>query len=207
MRVRVKICGITNVEDALMCVRHGVDALGFIFYKKSSRCIVPRQARTVIDALPALIGKVGVFVDEKKEIVEEIAAATGIDTLQFHGRESAAYCRHFRKRYKVIKAFFPRDLSAIDDMKRYAVDAYLLDLPLEDKKERPEVMLDLAFIKDVIREFERCMFSGGINPDNVRDILSVIRPYAIDLARGVEDLPGKKDEELVRDLMRKVING
>jgi len=204
MRVRVKICGITNVDDAGVCVRCGVDALGFIFYKKSSRCILPRQARTVIESLPALVSKVGVFVDEKKEAVEEIAAVAGLDTLQFHGKESPAYCRHFRKRYKVIKTFFPRDPSVMDEMKRYGVDGYLLDLPLEEKKERPELVLDLALVNDIIRTFDRCFFSGGIHPGNVSDILSIIRPYAIDLARGVEDLPGKKDEQLVRELMRKV---
>jgi phosphoribosylanthranilate isomerase len=204
MNVRVKICGITDKDDALMCVRHGVDALGFIFYKKSSRCVMPRQARAVITALPALVSKVGVFVDEKKEVVEEIAAATGIDTLQFHGKESPAYCRYFLRRYKVVKAFFPRDTSVSEEMKRYQVDGYLLDLPLEDKAENPDLTLDLAFVNDILREFDRCIFSGGITPDNIGDILSVIRPYAIDLARGVEDLPGKKDEMKVKELMKRV---
>jgi phosphoribosylanthranilate isomerase len=202
--MRVKICGITDLDDALMCERYGADALGFIFYAKSPRNVTPKNAQKIVASLGCLVQTVGVFVDEKKEAVDEIAAAVGLDVLQFHGCETPVYCDYFSKKYKVMKTFFPKNDKVLDEMQKYKVDAYLLDIPFEDKKAAPQAQLDTAFVKAIVAQNKKCIFSGGITPQNVKEILSSVTPYAIDVARGVESMPGKKDESLVRELMKAV---
>jgi len=200
--IRVKICGITNLEDALFCAYEGVDALGFIFYKKSPRYISFSSAERIAKKLGPFVSKVGVFVNEDKKKILKIACDIGLDVVQLHGEEDKDFCDFLRKKIKVIKAFFPKKFSL--EFKRYKVDAYLFDVRLEDKLRKREDSLGEEIIKRLsffARE-RRIIISGGLNCQNIKRVLSKIQPYAVDVARGVEKCPGKKDKELVKKFIR-----
>jgi phosphoribosylanthranilate isomerase len=204
IKTRVKVCGIKEKEDAFICLDAGVQALGFIFYPKSPRYVLPNQARKIIDSLPCFISRVGVFVDDKQDNIEEIAAYTGIDTVQLHGRESAALCRRLRKRFRVIKSFFPKDEGFVGDYSRYKVDGMLFDIPLSEKQKNPDRVLDSGLINKLTKKIDFLILSGGLSPFNVNKLIREFCPYAVDVARGVERFPGKKDSKLVKEFVKAV---
>lgn len=193
--VRVKICGITNLSDAQAAVNAGAWALGFIFYKKSPRYILPAKAKKIIDALPPFVTPVGVFVNEKEAVVHKVCRLTGITTVQFHGEETPAYCGRF-KDYKVIKAFRVREGSDFTAIKRYKSDTFLFDTFQESlaggtgKTFNWDLLKGQKFAKPFI-------LSGGLNPTNVRQAIDALSPYAVDVSSGVEKSPGIKDHSLV----------
>lgn len=198
--VKVKICGITNIEDALFCSQAGADALGFIFYRQSPRYITPQKAKKIINKVGPFVSCVGVFVNEDKEKVSRIADYLNLDALQFHGRESYAYCRYFMRRFRVIKVFFPPELPKRAFVK---VDAYLFDVKIEDKG-KGRTIKD-SFLKEIKAiKSQKIILSGGITPANVSKLISRMKPYAVDTASGVEVSPGKKDKKMVVDFIRKV---
>src|SRR3989338_6754106 len=125
-KVKIKICGITNLSDARDAVKSGADALGFVFFAKSPRYISPAKARGIIKRLPRRVNRVGVFVNEKPERVRRIARQSGLETLQFHGEETNSYCQKFPG-YKIIKAFRIKDASSLKGIVGYRVDGYLMD--------------------------------------------------------------------------------
>lgn len=203
--VKTKICGVTNLEDARLCSSLGADALGFIFYSKSPRYIHPSKAQEIIRKLDPFIVKVGVFVDEKKEVVSDISQQLQLDALQFHGHESVRFCSFFKKKYKVVKTFFPKDELFLEDLERYNVDAYLFDVKWEEKLEGNR-RLKKSILKK-ISEFgrtRRVIISGGLTPENISSVLEIVTPYAVDVASGVESFPGKKDKGLVKEFLLKV---
>jgi phosphoribosylanthranilate isomerase len=196
--VRVKICGITRVEDAFTAVKAGASALGFVFYKKSPRYISPSKARRIIDALPPFISIVGVFVNEKQGAIVDIAGFCGLDAIQLHGDEDCHTCHRF-KRYglKIIKGFRVGDTFNYDAIQAYKVNAHLFD----------------AYDKDVYggtgKNFQwnllaghkprvPVILSGGLTPENVCEAVRLVKPYAVDVSSGVEKSPGVKDPELIR---------
>lgn len=192
---RVKICGITNLKDALAAVQCGVDALGFVF-ADSPRKIEPADAKKIIFEIPPFVTTVGVFVDAPAEQVWEIALSCRLDALQFHGNESPEYCRGFDK--GVIKAFRVKDRSIIDEIARYHVDAYLLDSSSGGGTGK-------RFNWDLVREIEdRIILAGGLTPENVGEAIRRIRPYAVDISTGVERSPGKKDHHKIEEFIRNV---
>ncbi|MBC7329560.1 phosphoribosylanthranilate isomerase [bacterium] len=189
--LRVKICGITNLEDALMAVELGADALGFIF-ADSPRRIDREKARKIISKLPPFITAVGVFVNERRELVEEIANECGLDALQFHGEETPDYCSQFRK--KVIKAFKIRTKDDLERLRYYDVSAYLLDSSVRGTSFNWDLLIGFRSEKPII-------LAGGLNPDNISSALSKFLPYGIDVSSGVEEYPGKKDREKLKKFM------
>jgi phosphoribosylanthranilate isomerase len=202
--LKVKICGITNTEDALMCAKEGSDALGFIFTKKSPRYISYKDAKRIIKELDPFTAKVGVFLDAPKEEVLEAASDIGLDILQFHGGESAAYCNIFRQKFKVIKVFFPESTALKPKVASYKVDAFMFDMRLEDKQKGKKTLPKevLKEITALIKKGERVIVSGGLNVENVAKVKK-LSPYAVDVASGVEAFLGKKDKSLVRKFIRK----
>ena len=206
MDVKIKICGIKNLEDALFCVKEGVDALGFIFYPKSKRFIKPIEARNIVKKLPCFMNKVGVFIDSPKEKVLRIADFVGLDTLQFHGSESPGYCREFRKRFKVIKTFFSNTQGLTSLISKYQVDGILLDIPLENKEIFPQASLDSAIIRTLVGKFNYLILSGGLTVENVGYFVRRFKPYGVDVARGVEKYPGKKDKSLIKKFIGEIKN-
>ena len=193
--VKVKICGITNKEDALLAAELGAWALGFIFYKKSPRAIAPFKARKIIEELPPFVVPVGVFVNQKEGAVKDIANFCGIKTLQFHGDETPQYCKRF-KEYKIIKAFRVKEDFDISNLSQFPAAAYLFDTYQEDtyggsgKTFNWDVIKDKKFNKPVI-------LSGGLNPENIASAIKEVCPYAVDVSSGVEEFPGKKSEKLL----------
>ncbi len=202
--VRVKICGIRNIVEGEMCVSAGVHALGFVF-AASPRKVTPAQAAAVIKSLPPLVAKVGVFVEEEVQVVREIAAFCGLDTLQFHGDESVDYCTHFAG-YKVIKALPVDAAFSAGQSLAYRVDALLLDTAYPDKRGGGGKSFNweraAAFkLADISRR--PLILAGGLTPDNVEHALETCRPYAVDVSSGVESR-GQKDPQKIRIFMEKV---
>lgn len=196
-RVKVKICGITSLEDALMAAALGADAVGFIF-ARSKRQISSSEARKIIERLPAFVTAVGVFMDQPLETVQHIADEAGIDVIQLHGSESPEYCGKFNRR--IIKRFdIPLDESTdtlMSKMEAYQVTAYLLDPGAGEGQVfdwEQAVGLDFPLI-----------IAGGLTPNNVRQAIQIVRPYGVDVSSGVELSPRKKDPEKVKRFIEEV---
>jgi len=190
--VRVKICGITNLEDALLAAEMGADALGFIFYPPSPRSIEPDSARGIIDQLPPFVTTVGVFVDENATTVKELAAAVGLDWLQLHGQESPEYCRSLGLR--VIKAFRIQDEASLAPLAAYrdAAQAFLLDACRPGRMGGTGETFDWRLAREALK-YGPIILAGGLTPENVGQAIKMAAPQAVDVASGVETAPGKKD--------------
>ncbi|MFH0754982.1 MAG: phosphoribosylanthranilate isomerase [Candidatus Omnitrophota bacterium] len=191
--VRVKICGITEKDDAFKAIKFGADALGFVFHKKSPRYVSPSRARNIISILPPFVTTVGIFANERLGAVNDIAMFTGLSAVQIHGDEDHHYC-HRLKRYhfKIIKAFRVDATFNFDSIKRFDVDGILFDAYQENVfggtgKTFNWQQLQLADIK---RPF---ILSGGLNQENILDAVKMLNPYAVDVSSGIESEPGKKD--------------
>jgi len=192
---RIKICGITTIEDGLAAVRCGADALGFVF-AESRRQVTPERVWEIVRRLPPFVATVGVFVDEPAEWVEKIARECRLTALQFHGHESPDYCRGFDR--AVIKAFGVKDGSVHEEMARYRVDACLLDSWRGGGTGR-------SFDWEMIGNAgERIILAGGLTPKNVVEAIRMIRPYAVDVSSGVEASPGVKDHTKMEAFVRHV---
>ncbi len=196
LMVKVKICGITNVEDALMAVELGADAIGFVFYSKSPRCVDKETAREIIKSLPPFVSKVGVFVDEKEDVVREIRDYCGLTLLQFHGNESSEYCARF---CNVIKAFRVKDKSSLLQVREYEpyVSAVLFDTYKEGIAGGTGDVFDLGVFRGV--SFGKpVVLSGGMDVSNVGSAVMSVGPYAVDCSSGVESAFGRKDHEKMK---------
>ncbi len=195
--VRIKICGITNLEDALLAARLGAHALGFIFYPKSPRKVEVEAAREIISQLPPFILTVGVFVDEEPQTVRDVATRAGLDWLQLHGKESPEYCRSLGRR--VIKAFRIRDESSLTEVARYrdAVQALLLDTYKKGRVGGTGETFNWNLARQA-QAYGPIIMAGGLTPANVAQAIAAAQPAAVDVASGVEALPGKKDQEKLR---------
>ncbi|MBW1740789.1 MAG: phosphoribosylanthranilate isomerase [Deltaproteobacteria bacterium] len=202
LTVRIKICGITNTEDAVAAAEFGADAIGFVF-APSPRQISPEKAREIIEALPPLVLTVGVFVDEDPEVVASIAAFCHLDLLQFHGKESAAYCRRFGQR--VIKAVRVQNQDRLERCSEYSsvVDALLLDTYAPDRCGGTGLTFDWHLALEAKR-YGRIILAGGLNPDNVAAAIGVAKPYAVDASSGLEKKPGVKDHEKIARFIQTV---
>jgi phosphoribosylanthranilate isomerase len=188
--IKIKICGITNLEDALATAAAGADALGFNFYKKSPRCIKPSKAAEIIDQLPPFIMPVGIFVNEREEKIREIMTSTGIQTVQFHGDESPEFCQRFGGR--VIKAFQVKDKESLKNMAHYRVGAFLLDSYRKGVRGGTGVTFDWH-LAVVAKTFGNVILAGGLTPENVAEAVKLVQPYGVDVAGGVEREKGIKD--------------
>jgi phosphoribosylanthranilate isomerase len=203
--MRIKICGITNLKDALLAAALGADALGFIFYPKSPRALAPEAARAIIQQLPPFISTVGVFVDEEAATVRELAARVGLDWLQLHGKESPEYCRSLGRR--VIKGFRIKDQSSLGDLAIYrdAVQALLLDTYKKGQTGGTGESFDWQLAREA-RQFGPIILAGGLKPDNVARAIKTAQPEAVDVASGVEAAPGEKDPEKLRAFFEAVVS-
>ncbi|MDP3804610.1 MAG: phosphoribosylanthranilate isomerase [Candidatus Omnitrophota bacterium] len=194
---RIKICGITNKTDAVNAAGLGVDMLGFVFYKKSTRYVSAATAEDIINELPFSIGKVGVFVNEPKEDVIKIAEDAGLNMLQFHGDETPEYCNSFKDKYKVIKAFRLNDRNDLKKINDYDTDFYLLDTYKADSIGGTGETFDWKILND-FEILKPVILSGGLTPENVSAAIKEVAPYAVDVSTGVEASPGKKDLTLMK---------
>ncbi len=197
--IKIKICGITNLDDALLAIEYGADALGFIFYAQSRRAITAEKAKGIIDKLPPLTLKIGVFVDEKPEIIRDTMNRCRLDGVQLHGSETPEFCRLFRRR--VIKSFKPESDQHIEGIGDYDVDAFLLDSYHPDMAGGTGTTFDWELAVAAKMFGKPVILSGGLNPENVADAVRLVTPYAIDVASGVESFPGKKDPEKLKNFI------
>lgn len=199
--VRVKICGITNLEDALTSVKAGCNALGFVFYRDSRRYITPKSASEIIKHIPPHILKIGVFVNAREKTIKRIAKLCRLNILQFHGNESLGFCSKFRG-YKVIKAFRVKDKIVPRQILKYKTFAYLFDTFVETKSGGAGKKFNWKLIKHIGGITRPTFLSGGLTADNVKKAIEVVQPDWVDVCSFVEARPGKKDYKKVREFIK-----
>lgn len=205
---KVKICGITNLEDALLSAKFGADALGFNFYEKSPRYILPEKAREIIEQLPERVLKVGVFVNESLEKIIEIAQITKLDALQLHGEETPEFARELKQKtnLEIIKAFRVSPKFKHEDVLQYEVDAILLDAYNPQEHGGTGETFDWEIAKKVQEIFPKMYLAGGLSADNVGSAIRQKKPYAVDACSKLETEKGKKDKIKIVNYIRRAKN-
>ncbi len=194
----VKICGITNLDDALAAFKAGADALGFNFYARSARYITPENAREIIKRLPEDLLTVGIFVNEDLETVQRVATTAGIKALQLHGDESPEYCKKL-KVYHVIKVFAAGPEFTLERLSDFDVPAIMLDT--FDKSGiggGTGRVSDWSLAAKATTRFPKVYLAGGLSPENVVEAIAFVKPYAVDACSLLESSAGRKDHERVR---------
>ena len=202
MSTWVKICGITNREDAQTAVEARADALGFVFYEKSLRHMTIPGAAGISKQLPGFIMRVGVFVNALKQEVVRAIGECGLNLLQFHGDEPPEYCSQFG--LMSMKAFRMRDAGTLRELTKYQTNAWLLDAysPEAAGGTGEKFNWDLAV---EAQKFGKPIFlAGGLTPENVAEAVRKVRPFGVDVSSGVEISPGKKDPAKVRAFINAV---
>ncbi|MFH1853925.1 MAG: phosphoribosylanthranilate isomerase [Candidatus Omnitrophota bacterium] len=207
-RVRVKFCGITSSIDAEKAVEVGVDSLGFIFFKDSSRYVTPEYAEAIIKDMPPFVTTAGVFVNEDLRFIEECVERCGLNAVQLHGDEDSKYCTRFKqlkfKGVKLIKAIRVKDKQSIYSIENCQADAILLDSYEVGMYGGTGKSFDRS-LAILAKEYgRRLIISGGLSPDNVYSIIKEIKPYGVDVSSGIESSPGKKNVELMEEFTREV---
>jgi phosphoribosylanthranilate isomerase len=196
---KVKICGITTLDDALMAVQAGADALGLVFFEKSPRHVDLERATAIIAGIPPLVQVVGLFVNAPLELVNETADRCGLDLVQLHGEESPSYCDSVRRR--VMKAFRVRGMESIAALADYRVAGYLLDAYSPDSYGGTGERFDWDCAV-AAKPSGPIILAGGLNADNVASAVRQVAPFAVDVSSGVEAAPGRKDPDMVRNFIR-----
>lgn len=197
---RVKICGITSREDALAAIDAGADALGFMFFPPSPRHLTVEAARSIIEALPPFVARVGVFVDATAEVIRQTAAACGLDTLQLHGSESPDFCRDLAP-FPILKAFRVRGPESLTQLPAFANHAWLLDSYVAGTLGGTGQTFNWDLAATAVRQGGRVILAGGLTAANVAAAVTAVRPWAVDVSSGVESAPGRKDPSKVRDFI------
>ncbi|MBI3313858.1 MAG: phosphoribosylanthranilate isomerase [Candidatus Omnitrophica bacterium] len=199
---KVKICGNTNIEDAKAAISFGADYIGFIF-TESKRKIDSLAAHGIIRQLPHYKNFVGVFCNQPKNEVKRIAQELGLKILQFHGDETARYCQYFMDEgFEVIKTFHIKDAMSLKRLDEYNVTSFLFDTYSKDSKGGTGIPFDWKLIGDRPFVHEKLFIAGGLNVQNVAEVIEKIKPFAVDVASGVEKSPGRKDLELLEQFIR-----
>ncbi len=205
MRTRVKICGFTQLDNAVAAAKIGIDAIGLVFYRPSPRYVEIAQAAAIARALPAFVSVVALFVDQKQQIIEQVLEQVPVDLIQFHGDESANYCRSFGRPY--IKAVAMRanvDLAVLAEQYH---DASALLLDVFDAKAKGGT--GNCFNWQLIPK--QCalpiILAGGLQPENAKIAIQQVRPYALDVSSGVESAKGIKDIQKIAALITEVNAG
>jgi phosphoribosylanthranilate isomerase len=189
VKVFVKICGITSLDDALACCDAGADALGFNFWPQSKRHITVERAATIARRVPPNVRTVGVFVNPTAEDVDRAFASGAIDLAQLHGDETPEFCGRFAGRY--IKAMRLRDAASLETLAQYPCDLVLVDADTPGYGGSGQ-RADVALAAEAAAA-RRVILAGGLTPDNVGEAIAAVRPYGVDVAGGVEREPGVKD--------------
>jgi phosphoribosylanthranilate isomerase len=197
--IKVKVCGITNAEDAVAAVEAGADALGFLFYKKSPRYIVPAVAGRIIAALPPFVLPVGVFVNEDVASVRSIMDSCGLAIVQLHGDENASYCQELSR--PTMKALRLKDRGSLLALAEYhgrgGVRGFVLDAYFEMAYGGTGQVTDWSLAAEAAKSTP-VLLAGGLTPGNVAEAIRAVRPYGVDVSSGVESAPGRKDHAKVR---------
>jgi phosphoribosylanthranilate isomerase len=197
--VHVKICGITNIDDARAAVNAGADALGFVFYSPSPRYITPEQAGQIIQGLPPFVTTVGLFVDVALDTVNDMARRCGLDRIQLHGRETPEFCRQVTR--PVIKAIRIKNAQSLTPVPNYKVSAYLLDTYVEGALPGGTGASFAWELAARVKPYGPVILAGGLTPENIGVAVAQICPYGVDVSTGVERTPGIKDHHKIRQFI------
>jgi phosphoribosylanthranilate isomerase len=195
--VKIKICGITSIEDAARAAEAGADALGFMFYARTPRCLSIDRAAAIHRALSAPVARVGVFVDPEESFVREAIAACGLDILQFHGEESPEFCRRFAP-HPVWKAFRMAGSASLRALPAYDTAAWLLDAYVPGQPGGSGTQFNWELAVQARQLGRPIVLAGGLAPENVRQAIQQVRPWGVDVSSGVESAPGRKDPARLR---------
>jgi phosphoribosylanthranilate isomerase len=192
---------MTSLEDARQAVEAGADAVGFIFFRKSPRFVKEAEVKKIVKALPPLVTRVGVFVNESTERINRLKESCGLDVVQLHGDEAPSLCRKVRGR--VIKALRVKNADSLKAMAEYDVEGFLLDGYREGEWGGTGETFNWNWVKRA-QPYGPIILAGGLNPANVQEAVRHARPYGVDVCSGVERSPGKKDFQKVRRFIRAV---
>ena len=208
IRTRIKMCGLTREKDVEAGVEAGLDALGFIFYRKSARNVEPGFVRSVVAKMPPFTDCVGVFVDREREEVEELIEYCGLSYAQLHGSEDPKYCKRierFVSPCRVIKAFRVSNESTSEEFAPYApvIHGYLLDTYVKGNAGGTGQTFDWSIIKRLNLQ-RPLILAGGLGPENIEDALRQVQPFGVDVNSGVEIEPGVKDHVKLMQFVQKV---
>ena len=195
---RVKFCGLRHKDDIADAVALGVDALGFVFYEPSSRCVAPEDAATLTRAVPAFLTRVGLFVNENAETIKRIFEIARLNLIQYHGEESPEFCDSVGLPY--IKAFrVQQDMDIRGAMDRYPnASGFLLDAYVKGQPGGTGERFDWGLIP---RSYAPIILAGGLTPDNAKDAIEQVAPWALDVSGGIESKPGRKDPDKMARFM------
>ena len=196
--MRVKICGITNLDDANLCCELGADAVGFIFYEKSKRFINYESAGRIINSLPAFITKVGVFVNENIDTINASAQKIGLNAVQLHGDEKPSDIDKIN--LPVIKSFNISEQFDFTRLKYYGNASLLLDTYSKDQLGGTGISFDWSLIPEDLQK--KTILAGGVSAANIEYIFNNIKPQAVDLSSSVESFPGKKDHTKLKEFFK-----
>jgi len=199
MTLRIKICGITNIDDALEAVNAGAEALGFMLYEKSKRFVRPETVKEIIREMPPFVSCVGVFVNESRENILSVKESCQLDTIQLHGDESPKFCQGIPG--KVIKAFQLRTPKTLNTVATYQTNAWLLDSYSPAARGGTGDSFNWDWVKAASPLDRPVIIAGGLTPDNAADCVLATRPYGLDVSSGVEISPGKKCAKKMKDFV------
>jgi phosphoribosylanthranilate isomerase len=195
---RVKFCGFTHQDDVAQAVALGADALGFVFYGPSSRYVSPEHAQTLTRSVPAFVTRVGLFVNEEAETVQRIFELARLNLIQYHGEESPEFCDAIGLPY--IKAFRVRKgLDLRTEMDRYPnASGFLFDAYVKGQPGGTGERFDWELIP---QSHAPIILAGGLTPDNAKDAIDQVAPWALDVSGGIETKPGRKDPDKMARFM------
>ena len=197
--MEIKICGITNANDAAQAVASGADALGFVLYRKSPRFVEPATVRALVANLPPFILSVGVFVNESAEVVRNVMDACGLSLAQLHGDETAAYCQHLGR--PALKALRLKDrgsfLALAEFQGRANIRGFVIDAFSDQAYGGTGHTADWTLAAEAAKAAP-ILLAGGLTPANVSEAIQSVRPYGVDVSSGVEAAPGRKDPAKVK---------
>ena len=196
MKTQVKICGVTNVADAVAAAAAGADMIGLMFYEASPRHITVAQAAEISRALPPFVLRVGVFVNPDAAQVTEAIAACGLNLLQFHGDEDSNFCTQFG--LMSVKAIRVRDLESLQTLENFNTEAFLLDAYAQSARGGTGEKFSWELALDAQKFGKPIFLAGGLTPENVAGAVKQVQPFAVDVSSGVESAPGKKDAAKVQ---------
>jgi phosphoribosylanthranilate isomerase len=198
--MRIKICGITNLDDASLCQDLGADAIGFIFYPGSKRYVPPEQVEEIVNHVSPLLLKIGVFVNEKTETVNKIIRFCRLHGAQLHGEESPQYVQQIH--YPVIKAFRVDNRFNFSVISQYENCSFLLDTYSTDVYGGSGESFDWDCIPAGLRT--TCLLAGGISTANIQQVFQKVKPAGVDLSSAVESAPGKKDPQKLKAFFKQI---
>ncbi|HBQ44895.1 MAG TPA: phosphoribosylanthranilate isomerase [Thiomicrospira sp.] len=205
-RTRVKICGITNIDDAMVAVKAGADAIGLVFFEKSTRNVSISQAKKIIESLPAFVTSTALFVNADKEFIEQVIAQTKVDLLQFHGDESVEFCTQFARPYiKAIRIKETTDVVSLVEKYRSAqailFDTYVAGTPGGTGESFNWQWLNASFSQQLKLPI---ILAGGLNANNVAKAVKIVQPWAVDISGGVEFSAGIKSAKKIQNFITEI---